>query len=177
MKINNRQQFLIVLTIAALALLIGNSLIFEPLIKLWKARADKITDLRHQVKDGKFLIQHEADTRGRWNQMQTNMLPNNTSLAEAQVFKSFDNWASASGAGITEITPQWKNDSDDYMTLNCRVEASGTLGTLSQFLYDIEKDPVALRINSVELGARDNTGQQLTLGLEISGLVLTHSKQ
>jgi hypothetical protein len=59
------------------------------------------------------------------------------------------------------------------MTLDCRVEASGDLGTLSRFVYDIEKDPMALKLESVELSTRDDTGQQLTLGLQISGLVLT----
>ena len=68
--------------------------------------------------------------------------------------------------------PQWKNDSTNYMTLNCRVEASGNLGTLSQFLYNIEKGPMALKLDSVELSAHDDTGQQLTLGLQISGLAL-----
>ena len=52
------------------------------------------------------------------------------------------------------------------------MEASGNLGTLSRFLYDIEKDPMALKLESVELSTRDNTGQQLTLDLQISGLVL-----
>ena len=76
------------------------------------------------------------------------------------------------GADLASIIPQWKNDSTNYMTLNCRVEASGNLGTLSQFLYDIEKGPAALKLDSVELSAHDSTGQQLTLGLQISGLAL-----
>jgi hypothetical protein len=71
--------------------------------------------------------------------------------------------------------PLGKNDSTNYMTLNYRVEASGSLGTLSQFLYNIEKGPVALKLDSVELSAHDNSGQQLTLGLQISGLALLQS--
>ena len=31
---------------------------------------------------------------------------------------------------------------------------------------------MALKLDSVELAAHDNTGQQLTLGLQISGLAL-----
>ena len=68
--------------------------------------------------------------------------------------------------------PQWKSESTNYMTLNCRVEAAGTIGHLSQFLYDIEKSP-AMKVDSVALSAHDNTGQQLTLGLQLSGLALT----
>jgi len=104
--------------------------------------------------------------------MSANALPDNPSLAEQQVLKLFDNWSRDTGAEISSIMPQWKNDATNYMTLNCRVEASGSLGTLSQFLYDIEKGPAALKLDSVELSAHDNTGQQLTLGLQISGLAL-----
>jgi Tfp pilus assembly protein PilO len=172
MKIENRQQFLIALVAVAAGLLIGNSLIYEPLAKWWAVRSQKITQLRQQVKNGKYLVVSEQALRGQWERMRANTLPDNTSLAEQQVLKAFDNWSRDSGAAITGIMPQWKNDSDEYMTLNCRLEASGNLRTLSQFLYDVEKDPMALKLDSVELSAHDTTGQQLTLGLQISGLVL-----
>ncbi|MGH8022081.1 MAG: hypothetical protein ACRED1_00755, partial [Limisphaerales bacterium] len=70
------------------------------------------------------------------------------------------------------ITPQWQNDQDDYSTLECRVEASGDLGTLSRFLYKIENDPMALQVESVDLTASDSKGQQLTMGLQLGGLAL-----
>jgi Tfp pilus assembly protein PilO len=176
MKIENRQQFLVVLVAVAAALLLGNSVIYEPLSKWWSARSQKITQLRNQVKNGKYLADSEKVIRGQWEYMRTNTLPNNTSLAEQQVLKAVDAWARESGATITGIMPQWKNDSDEYTTLNCRVEASGNLLTLSQFLYDIEKEPMALKLESVELSAHDTVGQQLTLGLQISGLVLASKK-
>ena len=172
MKVENRQQSLLVAVVVAASLLLGNSLIYEPLSQWWSARSKQIAQLRKQVDDGDHLQKRANSIRGQWEQMRTNTLPNNSSLAEQQVLKAFDTWSRDSGATITGILPQWKNDADDYQTLNCRVEASGNLGTLSQFLYDIEKDPVALKLESVELSAHDTGGQQLTLGLQISGLVL-----
>ncbi len=172
MKIENRQQGLIVAVAVAAALLVGNRLVYEPLAKWWSERAQQIVKLHAQVGEGNRLRSHAADIRGQWEQMRTNTLPNNPSLAEQQTLKAFDTWSRDSGATITGITPQWKSDSDDYQTLNCRVEASGNLANLSQFLYDIEKDPVALKLDSVELSAHDTGGQQFTLGLQISGLVL-----
>ncbi len=172
MKIENRQQFLVALTIGAAALFIGVNFICEPLVTLWSARSAQIKELRAKVSTGKLLIQREAGLRSRWSEMNRNALANNTSLAEQQLLKAFDNWSRDTGAEISSIMPQWKNDSTNYMTLNCRVEASGNLGTLSQFLYNVEKGPAALKLDSVELSAHDNTGQQLTLGLQISGLAL-----
>ena len=172
MKIENRQQWLIALTLAVAALFIGDRVIFEPLMNWWSARSHQITALRAQVRDGKLLMQREPSLRSRWNDMQANTLPANTSLAEQQVLAALDNWSRSSGAEITSIMPQWKNDSTNYLTLNCRVEASGALGALSQFLYHIERGPMALKLDSVELNARDATGQQLTLGLQLNGLAL-----
>jgi Tfp pilus assembly protein PilO len=173
MKIKNRQQFLVVLTIAVAALFVGERLLYEPLANWWTARSQTIAALRKQVNDGKLLLQREDAIRSHWDQMRTNTLPADTSLAEQQVLKAFDNWSQESDASITSITPQWNNDATNYMTVDWRVEAAGDLGTLTQFLYDIEKGPMALKLESVALSARDDTGQQLTLGLQISGLALT----
>jgi Tfp pilus assembly protein PilO len=176
MTIKNRQQFLVMLTLAAAALFIGVNFIYEPLAKLWSARAQRITELRQRVADGRLLLQREEGIRSRWARMRTNALPDNPSLAEQQLLRQFDQWSRDSGASITAITPQWKSEGTNHLTLNCRVEAGGDLGTLSQFLYNIEKDPVALKLDGVELTARDNNGQQLTLGLQISGLALINRK-
>ena len=175
MKIENRQQFLLALTIGAVALYIGVNFICVPLSHAWSARSAQIKLLRAKVSEGKQLIRREPVIRSRWSEMNTNTLPANTSLAEQQLLKAFDNWSRDTGADISSIMPQWKNDSTNYVTLNCRVEASGNLGTLSRFIYDVEKGPAALKLDSVELSAHDPTGQQLTLGLQISGLALLSS--
>lgn len=172
MKIENRQQFLIVLTAIAFALLVGNSLIYEPLSNLWSARAKEIKDLRDQVAEGNRLIKRESVDRETWKNYRANALPANTSQAAQQVINALDNWSRASGAEVTSIMPQWKNDSTNYMTYNCHVQASGTLSTLSQFIYQIEKGSMALKLDSVQLDSRDDTGQQLSLDLQISGLAL-----
>ncbi|MGA9776657.1 MAG: hypothetical protein ACLPRE_11765 [Limisphaerales bacterium] len=172
MKIKTRQQFLVVLTIAVAALFVGERLIYEPLANWWSVRSQNIAALRKQVRDGKLLIQREQAIRSRWAQMRTNTLPADTSLAEQQVLKAFDNWSQDSGAGITGITPQWNDDATNYVTVDLRVEAAGDLDSLARFLYDIEQGPMALELQSVDVSARDETGRQFTLGLQINGLAL-----
>jgi hypothetical protein len=181
MQIKNRQQLLTIAAIAAAALYLGNLLVLSPLLKAWSTRATRISDLRKNIARANALIQREQmpgpSIGRRWQQMTNNALPNNTSAAEQKVFKAIDGWAQDSGVSITAITPQWKHDSDDYMTFDCRVDAAGDLGKLSRFLYSVERDPMALKLELVELGARDKDGQQLSLGLQLNGLVLTAQKQ
>ena len=181
MQIKNRQQLLIMVTIAAVSLFAADRLVLSPLLKAWSMRATRIADLHKNIDRANAMMQREQlpnqSIRSRWEQMSRNTLTNNNSAAEQRVFKAVDLWAQNSGVAISAITPQWKHDSDDYMTFECRVDAAGDLGKLSRFLYSVERDPMALKLELVELGARDKEGRQLALGLQLSGLVLTSQKQ
>jgi Tfp pilus assembly protein PilO len=171
MNPKNRQKFLVVLTIAVVALYAGDLLVYEPLARWFSGRSQTITTLRQKVKDGNALIRREVDS------MRRNTLPANGSLAEQQLLKSIDSWASQTGTEVTDILPQWKSDADEYVTLNCRVEAGGSLSSLMQFLYEVKRSPMALKMDSIQLNSRDTGGQQMTLSLQISGLVLVPTPQ
>jgi hypothetical protein len=176
MKIENRQQKLIILTLAVLVLYAGNYLVYNPLVAWWKARQNSINELRQEVTQGKAMVRRESVIRDDWKHMRDNSLPNDSSQAEQQVLRAISRWAGDTGVTINSITPAWQPDQGDsgnnYSTLDCRLEASGDMGTISRFLYEIENDPMALQLSSVELAANDDQGQQLNLGLEISGLAL-----
>ena len=173
MKIKNRQQLLTLAAIIVVALFAADKLLLTPLGSFWSARSKQISTLRKKVEEGRQLIRRDESLRSRWNQMRTNTLPNSESLAEQQLLKALDRWAQESRISITSFGHQLKHDSDDFMTVQCRVEASGSMEKISRFLYDLEKEPLALRLETVEVSSRDSEGQQLSLGLQISGLVLT----
>ncbi len=172
MKIDSRQRFLLITTLVLFLVLVADQVVLEPLAQAWTARSERITELRKKLTDGTLLLQREDSLRKRWRSMRTNTLSNNPSLAEQQLLKAFDAWAQESRVNITRIAPQWKHDTDDYLTLGSRVDAAGDLSALSRFLHNVAKSPLALRLESVELIASDTSGQELTLGLRLSGLVL-----
>jgi len=172
MQINNRQQMLAVVAAAGVGLLVADRLVMEPLKNAWKERSTRIVELRRAVTQGAQLRDRERTIRERWTGMKTNTLPENISAAENEVLRAFDRWSQDSRISIASIKPQWKQADDDYMTYECRADAFGNLQAITRFLYEIEKDPLALKIDSVEINARDTTGQQLSLGLQVSGLRL-----
>ena len=177
MKIKNRQQLLAVVAGAVVALFIADKLIINPLMDSWTQRAKRIVELRRNVADGRNLLRREQSLRARWNQIRTGALPNNFSVAEQMIHKALESWRQESRISITSISLQSKHDAADFNTLECRVEAAGDLPTISRFLYDVEKDPLALKLQLVEVTSRDADGRQLALGLQISGLVLTPQEQ
>ena len=177
MNINNRQQLLTLILLAAVAYLVGEKLILSPLTRSWKQRAARIVELRKSVSQGEQLLEREQTVRSRWESMRTNTLPSKTSVAENQVRKAFDRWSQESQISITSVKTQGKANADDYMTLEGHVDGFGNLSTITRFLYNIENDPMALRVESVEISARDNDGQQLGLSLQVSGLLRSQPEQ
>jgi len=113
----------------------------------------------------------------RWERIRTNSLPANVSVAESKVLKSNDRWIRESGVTFRSIKPLWKHADEEYMTLECRVDAVGDLPSLTRYLYELEKDPLALKVEDLELGAKDADGQQLSLGVRFTALQLTPSSQ
>ena len=172
MQIRNRQHILAMLAIGAVALLAGERLLISPLLRSWKDRAARIEELRLSVERGTRLLEREETVRQRWETMSTNTLPSNVSAAENVVLKAFDRWSQESRISVTSLKPQSKQTEDDYVTVECRADAFGSIQALTRFLYEVEKDPLALKVESVEISTRDNDGQQLALGLQVSGLVL-----
>jgi len=84
MKIKNRQDFLVAVTIAVVGLFVAVNFIFTPLQGWWAERQAQVRDLRAKVADGNQLIKREAGIRSHWDDMQANALPASTSQAEQQ---------------------------------------------------------------------------------------------
>ncbi|MGZ4962821.1 MAG: hypothetical protein ACXWC8_09730 [Limisphaerales bacterium] len=174
-QIKNRQQVLLFVALGALLFFVGDHLVLTPLVNGWQARTKRIAELKQFIKQGEMLQDREQNVRSRWSQMRTNTLSSNASVAQSQVFKAFDRWSQDSRMKVGSIKPQWKHN-DEYTTLECRANATGDIQSLSKFIYDAEKDPLALKVESVEITSRDNNGQQLSLVLQVSGLVLNQTQ-
>jgi hypothetical protein len=96
-------------------------------------------------------------------------------VAERQLFTAFDHWVSSGRVTEGSFRPQAQEGDTNFSTVDCRSDVSGTLATVSDFLKAMSKDPLADKVDSFELSSKDDNGQQLTLGLSLSGLILTDS--
>lgn len=170
MKIENRQRALVIAAVAIVALFFMDRVVLGPLTKSWKARSERIALLQKQITDGNAALKRATVVRERWEQAQTNTLAANN--AERRLLEAFQRWSRASNISVSSIQPQWKRGDDEYMTLECHANAAGPVNAMAQFLYNIEKDPMALRIEAVEIQSRDESGQNLAVNLQVSGLVL-----
>ncbi len=166
-----RQRLLVILTATMVALYILDAAVIEPLYNLWRTHSAEIAALQKKVADGRNLIVRGPQLERTWADMQANALPKDAAQGEQDVLSAFDRWGRATSVELGAIRPQWKRGATDrYSLLECRVDTTGSLATVSRFLYELERSPLALRVDSIEVSSRDDGGQKLTLALVISGL-------
>lgn len=177
MNLNKRQQLLAILAIAAVGFFVADKLVFTPLTLSWKARAERITKLKEQVRDGTETLKRETVLREQWDRMRTNTLSSAKPEAESQMLKAFERWANLGGVAVSSIRPQWKEAEDDYKTLECRADVAGSLQAIARFLYQVERDPLGVKVDTLELTSRNTEGSQLALVVQVSGLLLNPPKK
>jgi hypothetical protein len=177
-KIKDRQKFLMITAIVVMALLIGNSVVYEPLMNSWSARQDRIKDLKKNVKDDNDLISERARILAKWDRMKGNVLPMNSSLAGSKILQKKDAWVQQSSVSLDDFAPQLKQDNDQNDSTNvvttweCRADASGYMRSILNLLWAVENDPMGVQLEDVEISAKDNNGQEMAMGLTLSMLVL-----
>jgi hypothetical protein len=174
----NREQLLLILAVTAILLMVGDKFIITPLTASWTARNKRIAELEKQIAEGTKKLERDRSIRDKWTSMRAHALTNTVSGAESQALRAFERWGKDAGVTVTGLKPQWKrgSDRDEHQVLECRADASGSLSSLARFLYQVEKDPMAIKVDVVDLTTRDNEGRNLTLSLQVSGLVLTPKK-
>jgi hypothetical protein len=177
MENKNREKILAIAAGVALGLLLLNYLVISPVIDSWQSRTRQIKDLREKIANGAMLIRRQDVVEGEWDRMRTNSLDSNPAAAEKQLFTEFDHWVSQSGVTEGSFRPQIQDTDDGYSTVDCRADVSGDMESIVHFFKNMEKDPLGVKIESFELTSRDDNGRQMTLGMDLSGLVLPAAAQ
>jgi len=171
METKQREKYLITAAILCLSLLAADRMVITPLQNLWKARSERIAELESSVNKGLLLASREEAIKNSWRSMKEKDLSDAPSDAQSQVLKSFDRWAAASRLSITSLTPRWIQE-DDSVKLECRAAGIGSIAAISRFLYELERDPLALKVEEITISSKDENGQNLTFSVAFSGVRL-----
>jgi hypothetical protein len=172
METKKREKILLIATALCVALWLLNLLVFSPLMDGWHSRSAEITRLKKQISEGAMLIRRENVVRSRWDSMRTNALASNPTAAERQLFTAFHRWVKSSDVTEGSFRPQLQVTDSNYSTVDCRADVSAGVAGIDAFLKAMSRDPLAVKVESFDLNSRDDNGQQLTLGMNLSGLVL-----
>lgn len=177
LRINDRRQWLMIAAVGVVAIFVLDRIILSPMVRAWQDRSERIAVLRESIERGQSLLDRADMLESRWQQMTERAISTDISVAENDLLKSVARWARESGITFTSMIPQWKKSEAGYQTLVCRATANGDLEKAARFLYELERDELAVRLEQCEMAARDSRGQLIRLTLRLSGLQLTPEEE
>ena len=172
---NNREKILVILVIAALALYVGDRIVLKPYLASWNARGENIKKLTKQLADGRKLLGDGPQIRADWESKKSNSLTNDVVAARETAVDAVRRWAEESNIIQYTVNPNNPRDEEGFISIENRVDVSGSLTQIFNFLYQLEKDPLAIKLQEFNIDTKDN-GATFTMGVRLSGLVLTKPK-
>lgn len=172
-----RQKLLTIGAIVAVVLMAGDFMVLTPLANAWKARSKRIEDLRAKVTKGQLTLDRETSTRARWDKFKRRGLTADRAGSESDVLKMVSDWSSRSRFNLTAIRPSWRDDEKDHVRLLCRVAGDGSVESIARFLFQLDAEDTAIRVETIELTARDKEGRKLGVDLEFSALQIIEDEE
>jgi Tfp pilus assembly protein PilO len=171
-----RERILVVAAGVCIVLLMGDRFIVTPLYRLWKARAERISLLKQNLEKGALLLDRKGDIDQRWLDMNERSLSADIAEAENKILNAVNSWASRSSFNLSSIKPRWLHDEVNSKKLEFRLSGTGDVESLYRFLYEIESDSLAIKLEDIEISSRDEKTRDLALSVRFTGLILMKEK-
>ncbi|MDB4665118.1 hypothetical protein OAE97_02105 [Verrucomicrobia bacterium] len=171
----SREKKLLIVAVSAVVILFGDKFLVSPMLGAWENRSNQILELEKKLVRGRALMKRESNIRRQWMSMWQGGMPLNKSVSENKVLESVDRWASESRISFTSIKPNWRVSEQGHLTLECRANGYGNLDKITRFVHALESDPMALRVDSLELTQRNEEGSVIGMNINFSGLLLTEA--
>ncbi len=176
MGANQRERLLVIATVVCIVAFAGDRFVAGPMLESWDARAERIHSLERSLANGKQLLAREDALAARWKQIQDRTLSADGAEAELEVLAAANQWAKESRVALTSLKPRLIEAEDEHQLLEVRAAAQGSIESVGRFLYALERDARALKLEEVLISAKDGTGRNLSLTVRFTGLIVLEKK-
>ncbi len=170
LKPEQRQRWLAIIAGAAVGIFVFDRLLLGPYLRAWRERSEQIAVVDQLVARGEALLDRADTLEQRWELMKRRALRTDRPSAEDEVLRAAARWARESRVNFTSLTPQWRQQDETFELLECRAGISGDLGEIARFVYELERDSIAVRLEELQVTSDDDQGRKLTAALKFTGL-------
>jgi hypothetical protein len=169
MVLSKRERTIALATLSAVAILVLDQAVFAPV----KARFDQLSAddelYANRLAHASSLFLHRKATEARWNQMIADGLKSDAADTEDALDHAVYDWAQGSGLTLKSCTPE-RTAQKERPEVVLYVVGSGNMSAVAHFLYRAQTSKLPVQPEDVEIGARREAADDLTMTLHISGL-------
>lgn len=172
MALTNREQKIMILAVSALLILIGDRYVLSPILAARSEVSRQKEQLAAQLDESLALLERARILKPRWNGMLENGLSYDVEKTEAAVLRYIENSSGQSGFSITSIQPEHLPVKEKFGTIEFMVSGSGSMESVTRFLWAIETANVPLKISTFQLGANNENADVMSLQLNMTSIYL-----
>jgi len=168
MQLSHRERIILIIVTALAGVFVLDRLVVSPAWRWRQDLADRRETIVYEVRTAAILLDQRPNFEQHWNTMTRHGLPATGSDAEGQAYHAVRDWAQASGLRLESIDPEREISDSTLPTIVFRTTGTGPMRAVADFLKRLDASPFAIRIEQLQIAARRDGEDDLTLELRLS---------
>jgi len=174
MVFSRRERIFLAATMLVLLLLGLDRYALNPLLAGYRRAVARRESLQGEMARAQSLLERSELLAPRWRQMLADGLQHSPAEAESQALHSVQSWALQSGLDLSSLKPERSSESGELREITLHTAGTGSMAAVSRFLWLVESARIPIKLKMVQLGARREGTDDLTLQLRLSTLYVAN---
>jgi hypothetical protein len=190
MVFTKRERTIIVVTLSVLGILGIDRYVLTPLLDRYEQSEVRRESLQAEMVKARSLLERRELIAPRWRQMVTDGLQRDPAEAESQALHAVQDWAADAGLDLSSLKPERAREPlkleplrekptlerpremTELREITLHAAGTGSMAAVSRFLWLVETAPIPIKVKVLQLGARQEGTDNLTLQVRLSTLYL-----
>ncbi len=172
MILSKREKYIALTALAAILLVSADRLILTPWLEHRRLAQQEQETMLDLLERGRLLISRRRQFSENWGEVLGSSLPESQGQAESQILHALRNWAQEATMPLTSIRPERLVEHEDMRELVFLVVGGGSMEKIAKFIWLLESSNLPVRVTEMQMTARTDGHDDLTVQLKISTLFM-----
>jgi hypothetical protein len=172
MVLSKRERLIILATAIVVAMLVLDRYAVTPLLEAREVLEAQKQVLVADLARAGALLARKHQTQPKWKEMLAGGLQSDPAEAESQILHAVRNWSMEAGLRLSSVKPERLPEKTALPEIAFQAVGTGSMSAVSRFLWRLETAKVPIRVKELQVGARKEGTDDLTLQVRLSTLYL-----
>lgn len=177
MILSKREKYIAAATIITVAILVLDWYVLTPVLGRQASLEAEQQTLLGDLAQANALFKRRVLLGRKWRELLDAGMGRGVAEAESQVLHALRDWSQESRLTLTSLKPEKVAERGDLLEMSFQAAGTGPMSAIARFLWRIETARIPIRIERLQLGARREGADDLSLQLNVSSLCLPPARQ
>jgi hypothetical protein len=164
---SQRERYIVIGTVAVVALFALDRLVFTPLLERYKALDQDIQVKQAEVDRNDQLFRRASQDNRKWKEMTAGALKRDASTTESQLIDSIGQWAQDARMSVS-YKPERTEKRKEFIVVTYRATCNGSMSQLRTFLLHVQRATIPIRVVDLQVSSRPEGTDNLQISMGIS---------